>query len=120
MFTEAGIPCPPCSVLGIPNCDWTDPFWFMENLQRCRDLYLLDEREELVKSVKENRLAPSLFGASPLVLSLLSFSLTFPFQTANSIAYNVGFTPVPRAQFRGFSCVCFSFLFIVFAHLRVD
>jgi len=61
MFTEAGISCPPCSVLGIPDCNWSDPFWFMENLQRCRDLYLLDEREELVKSVKENRLAPSLF-----------------------------------------------------------
>ncbi|KAJ7848046.1 hypothetical protein B0H14DRAFT_2583269 [Mycena olivaceomarginata] len=60
-FTEAGIPCPPCSVLGIPDCDWADPYWFMENLQRCRDLYLLDERHELVKSVKDNRLAPSLF-----------------------------------------------------------
>ncbi|KAJ7309350.1 hypothetical protein DFH08DRAFT_823522 [Mycena albidolilacea] len=60
-FTEAGIPCPPCSVLGIPDCDWADPFWFIENLQRCRDLYLLDERNELVKSVKDNRLAPSLF-----------------------------------------------------------
>ncbi|KAF7358326.1 hypothetical protein MVEN_00882100 [Mycena venus] len=60
-FTEAGIPCPPCSVLGIPDCDWADPFWFIENLQRCRDLYLLDERDGLVKSVKDNRLAPSLF-----------------------------------------------------------
>ncbi|KAJ7847287.1 hypothetical protein B0H13DRAFT_1907363 [Mycena leptocephala] len=60
-FTEAGIPCPPCSVLGIPDCNWTDPFWFIENLQRCRDLYLLDERDKLVKSVKNNCLAPSLF-----------------------------------------------------------
>ncbi|KAJ7307923.1 hypothetical protein DFH08DRAFT_491445 [Mycena albidolilacea] len=60
-FSEAGIPCPPCAVLGIPDCDWTDPFWLIENIQRCRDLYLLDERDGLVNSVKDNRLAPSLF-----------------------------------------------------------
>ncbi|KAJ6571515.1 hypothetical protein B0H19DRAFT_1255483 [Mycena capillaripes] len=60
-FSAAGIPCPPCSVLGIPDCNWTDPFWFMENLQHCRDLYLLDEREELMKSVKDGRLAPLVF-----------------------------------------------------------
>ncbi|KAJ7902589.1 hypothetical protein B0H14DRAFT_2555128 [Mycena olivaceomarginata] len=60
-FTEAGIPCPPCSVLGIPDCDWVDPFWFIENFQHCRDLYLLDECNELVKSVKDNCLTPSLF-----------------------------------------------------------
>ncbi|KAJ7165431.1 hypothetical protein C8R43DRAFT_1122154 [Mycena crocata] len=60
-FSEAGVPCPPCSVLGIPDCDWANPFWFIENLQRCRDLYLLDERTSLVKSVKDNRLPPSLF-----------------------------------------------------------
>ncbi|KAJ7664840.1 hypothetical protein B0H17DRAFT_1143519 [Mycena rosella] len=60
-FSEAGIPCPPCAVLGIPNCDWTDPFWLMENLRRCRDLYLRDERDELVQSVKDNRLPASLF-----------------------------------------------------------
>ncbi|KAJ7176297.1 hypothetical protein C8R43DRAFT_1197922 [Mycena crocata] len=46
-FSEAGVPCPPCSVLGIPDCDWANPFWFIENLQRCRDLYLLDERTSL-------------------------------------------------------------------------
>ncbi|KAJ7366432.1 hypothetical protein DFH08DRAFT_797414 [Mycena albidolilacea] len=60
-FTEAGIPCPPCSILGIPDCDWVDPFWFIENLQCCQDLYLLDKCNELVKSVKDNRLASSLF-----------------------------------------------------------
>ncbi|KAJ6592546.1 hypothetical protein B0H19DRAFT_1245409 [Mycena capillaripes] len=60
-FSEAGIPCPPCAVMGIPDCDWADPFWFVENLQRCRDLYLLDERDALVKSVNDNYLAPSLF-----------------------------------------------------------
>ncbi|KAJ7113787.1 hypothetical protein C8R44DRAFT_881375 [Mycena epipterygia] len=60
-FSEAGIPCPPCAVLGIPDCDWADPFWLMENLQQCRDLYLRDERDALVKSVNENRLSPSLF-----------------------------------------------------------
>ncbi|KAJ6629357.1 hypothetical protein B0H10DRAFT_1939761 [Mycena sp. CBHHK59/15] len=60
-FTEAGVPCPPCSVLGIPDCNWSDPFWFIENLQRCRDLYLLDEHDNLVKAVRDSRLAPSLF-----------------------------------------------------------
>ncbi|KAJ7442986.1 hypothetical protein FB451DRAFT_1296469 [Mycena latifolia] len=60
-FSEAGIPCPPCSVLGIPDCNWADPFWFIENLQRCRNLFLLDERDALVKSVNDNHLSPSLF-----------------------------------------------------------
>ncbi|KAF8190676.1 hypothetical protein K438DRAFT_1763125 [Mycena galopus ATCC 62051] len=60
-FMEAGIPCPPCAVLRIPDCTWSDPFWFIENLQRSRDQYLLDERDALVKSVQEGRLAPSLF-----------------------------------------------------------
>ncbi|KAJ6626188.1 hypothetical protein B0H10DRAFT_2305680 [Mycena sp. CBHHK59/15] len=60
-FTEAGVPCPPCSVLGIPDCYWVDPSWFVENLRTCRDAYLSDERDELVKSVQENRLSPSLF-----------------------------------------------------------
>ncbi|KAJ7121183.1 hypothetical protein C8R44DRAFT_877479 [Mycena epipterygia] len=60
-FTEAGVPCPPCSVLGIPDCHWSDPYWFVENLRTCRDAYLSDERDELVKSVQESRLSPSLF-----------------------------------------------------------
>jgi hypothetical protein len=61
-FTEAGVPCPPCSVLGIPDCNWSDPFWFVENLRGCRDSYLIGERDALVKSVKDNLLPPSLFG----------------------------------------------------------
>jgi hypothetical protein len=60
-FTEAGIPCSPCTLLGVPDCRWSDPHWFMENLRRKRDHYLLEERDELIKSVRENRLAPSLF-----------------------------------------------------------
>ncbi|KAJ7083047.1 hypothetical protein C8R43DRAFT_1142746 [Mycena crocata] len=60
-FTEAGIPCPPCAVLGIPDCHWADPFWFAESLRTCRDAYLSDERDELVKSVQEDHLLPSLF-----------------------------------------------------------
>ncbi|KAJ7651864.1 hypothetical protein B0H17DRAFT_1215119 [Mycena rosella] len=60
-FSKAGIPCPPCSVLGIPDCDWADPFWFMENLQRRRDLFLFDECDALVKAVNDNRLSPALF-----------------------------------------------------------
>ncbi|KAJ6572483.1 hypothetical protein DFH09DRAFT_1362442 [Mycena vulgaris] len=60
-FTEMGIPCPPCAVLGVPECDWSDPFFFMENLRRCRDLYLRDECNELLDSVKSNTLPTSLF-----------------------------------------------------------
>ncbi|KAJ7140330.1 hypothetical protein C8R43DRAFT_1109632, partial [Mycena crocata] len=60
-FTEAGIPCPPCMVLGIPDCHWADPYWFVENLRTCRDAYLFGERDDLVKAVQEDRLSPSLF-----------------------------------------------------------
>ncbi|KAJ6553131.1 hypothetical protein B0H19DRAFT_1295757, partial [Mycena capillaripes] len=60
-FTEAGIPCSPCAILGMPDCRWSDPHWFMEHLRRKRDHYLLEERDALVMSVRENRLAPSLF-----------------------------------------------------------
>ncbi|KAJ7739441.1 hypothetical protein DFH07DRAFT_943930 [Mycena maculata] len=60
-YYEAGVPCPPCSVLGIPECDWADPFWVLENFRRSRDSYFCDERDALVKSVKENRLPVSLF-----------------------------------------------------------
>jgi hypothetical protein len=48
-------------------------------MQRCCDLYLLDEREGLVKSVKENCLVPSLFGApfSFICFSLFAYLLLF-------------------------------------------
>ncbi|KAF8146199.1 hypothetical protein K438DRAFT_2028373, partial [Mycena galopus ATCC 62051] len=63
-FMEAGIPCPPCAVLGIPDCRWSDPHWFMKSLHRKCDNYLLEERNELMKSVQENHLTPSLFNVS--------------------------------------------------------
>ncbi|KAJ6626050.1 hypothetical protein B0H10DRAFT_1942193 [Mycena sp. CBHHK59/15] len=49
--------CSNCAEMGVAY-----PFWFMENLQRQRDLFLLDERDALVKSVNDNRLSPSLFA----------------------------------------------------------
>ncbi|KAJ7476354.1 hypothetical protein B0H11DRAFT_2235107 [Mycena galericulata] len=60
-YYEAGVPCPPCTILGIPECDWADPFWVLEHLRRSRDSYFCTERDALVKSVKENRLPVSLF-----------------------------------------------------------
>ncbi|KAJ7448070.1 hypothetical protein B0H11DRAFT_2081777 [Mycena galericulata] len=61
-YYEAGVPCPPCTILGIPECDWADPFWVLEHLCRSRDSYFCTERDALVKSVKENRLPVSLFN----------------------------------------------------------
>ncbi|KAJ7429208.1 hypothetical protein B0H11DRAFT_1945619 [Mycena galericulata] len=60
-YYEAGVPCPPCTILGIPECDWADPFWVLEHLRCSRDSYFCTERDALVKSVKENRLPVSLF-----------------------------------------------------------
>jgi len=60
-YYEAGVPCPPCSILGIPECDWADPDWVLENLRRSRDAYFRDERDALIKSVKEDRLPVGLF-----------------------------------------------------------
>ncbi|KAJ7333496.1 hypothetical protein DFH08DRAFT_966314 [Mycena albidolilacea] len=60
-FVEAGIPCPPCAILGIPDCDWTNPYWFAQNLRHCRDAYIRHERDSLVTAVREDHLAPSLF-----------------------------------------------------------
>ncbi|KAJ7494313.1 hypothetical protein B0H11DRAFT_2227735 [Mycena galericulata] len=60
-YYEAGVPCPPCTILGIPECDWADPFWVLEHLCRSCDSYFCTERDALVKSVKENRLPVSLF-----------------------------------------------------------
>ncbi|KAJ7222178.1 hypothetical protein GGX14DRAFT_558275 [Mycena pura] len=60
-FSECGIPCPPCAVLGIPDCDYTDPYFFVANLAYRRDLYLHDERAILCAAVHDNFLAPAQF-----------------------------------------------------------
>ncbi|KAF8169899.1 hypothetical protein K438DRAFT_1983029 [Mycena galopus ATCC 62051] len=60
-FSKAGIPCPLCSIMGIPDYKWNDLFFFTENLRRQHDLYLLDEHNSLVCSMQDNHLAPALF-----------------------------------------------------------
>ncbi|KAJ7447836.1 hypothetical protein FB451DRAFT_1558567 [Mycena latifolia] len=60
-FFEAGVPCPPCVVLGIPDCQFADPHDFMLNLRHRRDAHFLHEREVLCAAVRDNQLAPSLF-----------------------------------------------------------
>ncbi|KAJ7934267.1 hypothetical protein B0H13DRAFT_1855439 [Mycena leptocephala] len=64
-FSEAGIPCPPCAILGIPDCNYADPYFFVANLAHRRDMYLHDERTVLCAAVRDNYLAPSQFGTSP-------------------------------------------------------
>jgi hypothetical protein len=63
----------------VPDCRWLDPHWFMDNLRRKRDQYLLEERDELVKSVCENRLAPSLFRKFFSRISFPHLANLFPF-----------------------------------------
>jgi hypothetical protein len=45
----------------VPNCDFTDPDFFLRNLADRRDQHFHDERRALCASVRENRLSPSLF-----------------------------------------------------------
>ncbi|KAJ7479653.1 hypothetical protein FB451DRAFT_1171753 [Mycena latifolia] len=67
-FSEAGIPCPPCAVLGIPDCNYADPYFFVSNLANRRDAYLHDERAVLCAAVRDNHLAASQFGMSLCLL----------------------------------------------------
>ncbi|KAF8216909.1 hypothetical protein K438DRAFT_1925898 [Mycena galopus ATCC 62051] len=60
-FTEAGIPCPCCVVLGVPNCDFIDPDFFLHNLADRRDQHFHDECWALCAFVRENCLLPCLF-----------------------------------------------------------
>ncbi|KAJ7088181.1 hypothetical protein C8R44DRAFT_445112 [Mycena epipterygia] len=60
-FSESGIPCPPCAILGIPDCNYADPYFFMANLAHRRDMYLHEERTVLSVAVRDNFLAPSQF-----------------------------------------------------------
>ncbi|KAJ6628092.1 hypothetical protein B0H10DRAFT_2428963 [Mycena sp. CBHHK59/15] len=60
-FLEAGVPCPPCAVLGIPDCQFADPYDFMMNLRNRRNAHFLHEREVLCAAVCDNKLAPSVF-----------------------------------------------------------
>ncbi|KAJ7466667.1 hypothetical protein B0H11DRAFT_2284599 [Mycena galericulata] len=60
-FYEAGVPCPPCAVLGIPDCQFADPYDFMLNLRNRRDAHFCRERDTLCAAVRDNQLAPSLF-----------------------------------------------------------
>ncbi|KAF7376933.1 hypothetical protein MSAN_00111100 [Mycena sanguinolenta] len=59
---QAGIPCPPCAVLGIPDCRFADPDDFLYHLKRRRDAVFRDERTALVNAVHDNHLPASLFA----------------------------------------------------------
>ncbi|KAF7350739.1 hypothetical protein MSAN_01635000 [Mycena sanguinolenta] len=59
---QAGIPCPPCAVLGIPDCRFADPDNFLYHLKRRRDAVFRDERTALVNAVHDNHLPASLFA----------------------------------------------------------
>ncbi|KAJ6521381.1 hypothetical protein DFH09DRAFT_1097828 [Mycena vulgaris] len=61
-FYEAGVPCPPCAVLSIPDCTFADPYDFMFNLANRRDAHLIRERDVLWAAVRDNHLAPSQFS----------------------------------------------------------
>ncbi|KAJ7215469.1 hypothetical protein GGX14DRAFT_562681 [Mycena pura] len=61
-YSEAGIPCPPCVVLGVPDCEFADPDFFLQNLRHARDAYLHGERVALSKAVQNNQLASSRFA----------------------------------------------------------
>ncbi|KAF7372229.1 hypothetical protein MVEN_00082400 [Mycena venus] len=61
VFKEAGIPCPPCAILGVPDCEHADPHAFVAGLAHQRDVYLHHERSILCATVRDNHLAPSLF-----------------------------------------------------------
>ncbi|KAF7324413.1 hypothetical protein MVEN_02643800 [Mycena venus] len=60
-FTESGIPCPPCALLAVPDCEYVDPEFFLVNLARHRDFFLCAERDALCSAVRDNQLAPSVF-----------------------------------------------------------
>ncbi|KAJ7360650.1 hypothetical protein DFH08DRAFT_842065 [Mycena albidolilacea] len=60
-FSESGLPCPSCAVLGMSDCDFTDADYFLLNIADRRDQRFHDERRSLVAAVRENRLSPSLF-----------------------------------------------------------
>ncbi|KAJ6458811.1 hypothetical protein C8R45DRAFT_1109941 [Mycena sanguinolenta] len=63
-----GHPCPPCAVLGIPDCRFADPDDFLLHLKYRRDAVFRDERTALMNAVHDNHLPASLFGMSPLFL----------------------------------------------------
>ncbi|KAJ7134179.1 hypothetical protein C8R44DRAFT_729667 [Mycena epipterygia] len=60
-FSEAGVPCPPCAILGIPDCQFADSYHFMDNLRHHRDTHFCRERDVLCTAVCDNQLAPSSF-----------------------------------------------------------
>lgn len=79
-FSESGLPCPSCAVLGVSDCDFTDADYFLLNIADRRDQRFHDERRSLVAAVRENRLPPSLFGTFPPLLPPGLFLTLLPFR----------------------------------------
>ncbi|KAJ7238839.1 hypothetical protein B0H12DRAFT_1136882 [Mycena haematopus] len=60
-FSEAGVPCPACAILGVPDCDFAHPRFLLANLVYQRDNHLHHERSILCTAVRNNQLSPSCF-----------------------------------------------------------
>ncbi|KAJ7816101.1 hypothetical protein B0H13DRAFT_435624 [Mycena leptocephala] len=60
-FSESGIPCAPCAVLAVPDCDFSDPYFLVANLAHRRDLYLHEERASLYAAAQNNQISPAQF-----------------------------------------------------------
>ncbi|KAJ7609275.1 hypothetical protein FB45DRAFT_1066997 [Roridomyces roridus] len=60
-FVESGSPCPTCLALGVPDCRFADPDYFLLNLVEYRNRHLHDKCDELVGQVNNGTLDASLF-----------------------------------------------------------
>ncbi|KAJ7725160.1 hypothetical protein B0H16DRAFT_1471945 [Mycena metata] len=60
-FWEAGIPCPTCTILGIPDCANASAARFIDVLVRARDRYMLHERDILSALVRDGLMTPTKF-----------------------------------------------------------
>ncbi|KAJ7025499.1 hypothetical protein C8F04DRAFT_1191392 [Mycena alexandri] len=60
-FWEAGIPCPSCAILGIPDCSNASPQRFIDTLVYCRDQHFYKERQILSALVRDDMMTPAKF-----------------------------------------------------------
>ncbi|KAJ7782931.1 hypothetical protein B0H16DRAFT_1709762 [Mycena metata] len=60
-FWEAGIPCPSCAILGIPDCANASPSRFINVLVRARDQHMLREHDMLATLVRDGHMTPTKF-----------------------------------------------------------
>ncbi|KAJ7366429.1 hypothetical protein DFH08DRAFT_797412 [Mycena albidolilacea] len=58
-FSETDLPCPLCNILGVPDCTFTDPNFFIENVSHAHNAFLYKECSALCAAVHNNQLPPS-------------------------------------------------------------